>query len=367
MAAAATACRPGARTAEPSGRDSRDGVASERISWRLNASAEKSLLPARAVACDVAAHASMRVPYEAVGGLRRQPGPRYGEPFPVSFLKHADEQTVVGLSALFQAIHDHGLTPAPGSPGFRDWGVVAAPRFLGRATMAAALQRFTAEGAWGVSPHLIPHHSLHSMSGTVSQALKLHGPNFGVGGGPGAAAEGILAAAALLECRRLPGVWLVLTGIDPEQAPDTMGRPAPGTSCAALVLALVPPRPGWSGIRLRVISGAGPAACGEAPCSAGGSTGIDLFRLTEMLALLDRPCPGATTLIHLLDEAQGPGTRIELSRGPAEPGDKGTRWQGDKVNQTANSATEAGPSPSTLSPCHLVSLSPGRHQAEVER
>jgi hypothetical protein len=322
------------------------------------------LLPARAVACDVVAHARVRVPYEGVGDLRRQPGPAYNGPFPAAFLKHADEQTVVGLAALFQAIHDHGLTPAPGSPGFRDWGVVAAPRFLGRTTMAAALQRFAAEGAWGVSPHLIPHHSLHSMSGTVSQALKVHGPNFGVGGGPGAAAEGILTATALLECCRLPGVWLVLTAVDPEQAPDAMGRPVPGTSCAALALALVSPatpqpgrlhhNPGRTGIRLRVVSGAEPMPCGGASCTAGGRAGIDLFRLIEMLALLDGPGSAPATLVHLLDEAQGPGIRLELSRVQAEPKDRETGRQGDREM-------------ASLSPCLPVSLSPCRHRVEVER
>jgi hypothetical protein len=95
--------------------------------------------------------------------------------------------------------------------------------------MAAALQRFAAEGAWGVSPHLIPHRSRHSISGTVSQALKIHGPNFGVGGGPGGTVEVLLAATALLEGKRLPGVWIVLTCLDPESPPDEAGRLAPGT------------------------------------------------------------------------------------------------------------------------------------------
>ncbi len=320
----------------------------------MNASAEKSLPPARSVTCGVAAHAGVRVPCEGLGPLRRQPGPVYGDPFPASFLKHVDEQTVVGLTAIFQAIHDHGLTPAPGGPGFSAWGVVAAPRFLGRSTMAAALQRFAAEGAWGVSPHLIPHRSLHSVSGTVSQALRIHGPNFGVGGGPGAAAEAVLAAAALLECRHLPGVWLVLTALDPEVAPDDKGRPAPGTLCAALALALVPPRPGGSGIRLRVVSGAEPFLAAErgSACTTGGSAGIDLFRLQEMLALLDSSRPGPRTLVHLLDEAQGPGTRIELSRVPAEADDRVPGRQGDEGNQTGPLAAETVPCAGILFPCH---------------
>jgi 3-oxoacyl-(acyl-carrier-protein) synthase len=128
--------------------------------------------------CGLAAHAFLSVPAEAIAGLRQRPGPVVGEPLPTTFLKHADEQTVVGLAAVYQAIDDHALAPAGAARPFADWAVVAAPRFIGRAALAQALPRFVREGAWGVSPHLIPHRSLHSMSGAISLALKAHGPNF---------------------------------------------------------------------------------------------------------------------------------------------------------------------------------------------
>src|SRR5262249_6770324 len=151
--------------------------------------------------------------------------------------------------------HRYGLTDTP----WHDWGVLAAPRFLGRACLAQALQRFALEGAWGVSPHLIPHRSLHSVSGTVSQALGIHGPNFGVGGGPDSAAEGLLAAAALVAEQRVPGVWLVLTGWDPEPVLDSPGMPSPNghpreadSSCLAAALALTPPGAAWQGARLQI-------------------------------------------------------------------------------------------------------------------
>jgi len=149
-----------------------------------------------AVCCDVAGFGALRVPPEKMPALRQQPGPPHGEPLSPSLLKHLDEQSVVALGAVLHAIKDHGLADTR----FTDWGILAAPRFLGRTNMAVALHRFHLEGAWGISPHLIPHHSLHSISGTVSQALKVHGPNFGVGGGPHAADEGFLTAAALLAC-----------------------------------------------------------------------------------------------------------------------------------------------------------------------
>jgi hypothetical protein len=165
---------------------------------------------------------------------------------PATFLKHADEQTVVGLSAVLQAIENHGLT----RHDFRAWGVVGVPRYFGRGAFAIALERFRAEGAWGISPHLIPHRTLHSLSGSVSQALKIHGPNFGAGGGPASVSEGLLCAAALLAGGTVPGVWLVLTGWQPELAVDRQGNPTtPDVACQGVALALVPP---MAGPRLRL-------------------------------------------------------------------------------------------------------------------
>src|SRR5262249_3193107 len=158
--------------------------------------------------CGVAAWGLVQATREELVRLRQQPGQVQGEPLPATFLKHADEQTVVGLAAVLQAAQ---ATPLTGT-NFTHWGVVAAPRVMGRGLMGAALRRFATEGAWGVSPHVIPHRSLHAMSGTISQALQIHGPNFGAGGGPGSAGEAVLAAYAMLAGDRLPGVWLVLTG-----------------------------------------------------------------------------------------------------------------------------------------------------------
>ncbi len=117
---------------------------------------------------------------------------------------------------------------------FADWGVLAAPTFLGRLGTAQTIEQFQREGAWGVSPHLIPHHSLHGLSGTISQALKIHGPNFGVSGGPRPHAEGFLLTATLLAEGRVPGVWLVLTGHEKEFIPSSAER----LCCCAMVLAL---------------------------------------------------------------------------------------------------------------------------------
>lgn len=259
-----------------------------------------------AVCCDLAADATVRVALEAVCELRRRPGPVYGEPLPASFLKHADEQTIVGLTAVYQAIDRAGWQ----TTRFDDWGVIAAPRFLGRHAMAAALQRFQAEGAWGVSPHLIPHRSLHSVSGSVSQALKIHGPNFGVGGGPGGAVEAMLTATAMLEGMKLPGVWVVLTCLDPEVPLDEAGCPNARTECVGLALALTPIQFNRSRIRLRVVSGTpAPRSFGTKGTESAAS-GFDVPRLEALLGLLRGPRDGDTRIVQLLDACG----RIELAR-----------------------------------------------------
>jgi hypothetical protein len=203
---------------------------------------------ATAVCCDVAAYGAVRATPEQVLALRQKPALAPVRTLPSALLKHADEQTVVAIAAVWQALDRFKLT----GTCFTDWGVVAAPRFLGRAAMAAAVQRFAAEGAWGISPHLIPHRSLHSLSGTVSQALAIHGPNFGIGGGPDGASEIFLSISALLEREQLPGMWLVVTGWDSE---PIAGRNEPSEvipSCGAVALALVATSLGTTGLRLRI-------------------------------------------------------------------------------------------------------------------
>jgi hypothetical protein len=134
---------------------------------------------------------------------------------------------------------------AIGGPALRDepfdeWGVLAAPQFPGRLVGAAAFNKFARDGAATVSPHVIPQHSLHSLSGAVSVVLGLHGPNFGVGGGPEGLAEAFTAALTFLDHDTLPGLWLVLTGWDPEPVPDGTGSTSSESVCRGVALALVP-------------------------------------------------------------------------------------------------------------------------------
>jgi hypothetical protein len=189
------------------------------------------------------AQGSLRASPEGIPALRKAPDPSGGMTVHPSLLRHADEQTVVGLAAVFRAILEGGLDPG----GFGDWSVLAAPRYLGRATFEKTFPTFQDEGAWGVSPHLIPAHSLHSPSGAISQALKAQGPNLGVGGTPGGEREALLFAATLLQTGSIAGVWVVLTAREGE-----VGGSAPAGDYESLAIALTASEPGFAGPRLRV-------------------------------------------------------------------------------------------------------------------
>jgi hypothetical protein len=236
-------------------------------------------LPEIAVGCRVAAQATLRASAELIVQLRRQPCAIGGDALPAALLKHSEDQTVVAFTTVARALSRAGWE----GRSFADWGVVAAPNFFGRIGIAQTLQRFIEEGAWGISPHLIPHQSLHAMSGTISQALKIYGPNFGISGGPNAGPDAFLLAATLLTDVRLPGLWLILTGYEQEYIPTVNGQ---GTStpppCAGVALALTRPEPGESGLTLRV--GPGPYP---------NEVSLPEFQLTELVEELSRTGPQA--------------------------------------------------------------------------
>lgn len=199
------------------------------------------------VRCTVAASASLRASAETIAQWRRQPLVVGTEKMPISFLKHAEDQTIVAMKAVLAAHEPNGPQRS-----FADWGVIAAPNLFGRVNIAQTMQRFQDEGAWGVSPHCIPHQSLHGMSGTISQALKIYGPNFGVSGAPNAGPDAFLIAAAMLADGRLPGLWVVLTGYESEWIPAAEGPPSVAPLCQAVALALTPSERRAAGLHLAI-------------------------------------------------------------------------------------------------------------------
>jgi hypothetical protein len=157
-------------------------------------------------------------------------------------LNHADDQTVLAVSAVLNAIADFGLD----GEEFKDWGVVGAPRFPGRLFFANALNKFARSGPLGVSPVIVPYLSLHAISSMISLALGIHGPAVGVGGGTDGFVQALFMGLALQQEQDLPGVWVVATAWDPEPFSEGSGEGAPQPVCQALALAL---RPGAAGIQ----------------------------------------------------------------------------------------------------------------------
>lgn len=194
--------------------------------------------------CDISAHATMRATPARLELLRRDPG-RALRP---AALRHADDQSVLGLATVLTALR----TAAMDADQCAMWGVVAAPRFLGRNVMAAALERFAAEGACSVSPHILPHQSQHAVAAFISQILGIQGPSLGVGGGPDVGVEAALTATALLQREQIPGAWLVMTGWNPEAVADDRGCLPPHVECQALALGLTLTQASQQRPRLRV-------------------------------------------------------------------------------------------------------------------
>lgn len=180
------------------------------------------------IVCQLAGSSWYSVPFAEIAQLRGEVTRQFPQSLSGGLLKQVDDQSLVALLALKQAVLNAGLQPED----CQTWGLIAAPRTLGRKRVAESLVKFHEQGAWSVSPHVIPHCSLHSLPGLLSQVLRLNGPNFGVGGMRGSECEAFWAALALLEGDSLPGVWIVMTGWDR----DTISQQE--TSCQAAVLGL---------------------------------------------------------------------------------------------------------------------------------
>ena len=183
---------------------------------------------------NVAAHAVVTAGVPAIDALRDAAPPAGVPPLPGRFLRHADEHAVVALRAVQEA-----LASAPDLVAGRDrHAVVAAPCGAGRPTAARTLVQLRESGAVSVSPHVVPHCSLHAIASAVSVGLGMHGANIGVGGGPDALFEGCLAALSLAAGPDTDVCWLVLTAWDHEPVLDGRGNTPADAVCRAVALAL---------------------------------------------------------------------------------------------------------------------------------
>lgn len=187
-------------------------------------------------ACVLERHAVVEVPLSEIQALRDAPVPVGAPALPPRFLRHCDEQTVVGVRAVLEALACESAAPRSLA---RD-GVIAAPRLAGRITAAQTLAQVATAGDVAVSPHVVPQCSLHALASAVSVALGMHGLNLGTSGGPEALSEGLFTALSLVETAGCDRLWLVLTEWDEEPVLDAAGRPGNDPLCRALALALVP-------------------------------------------------------------------------------------------------------------------------------
>lgn len=186
--------------------------------------------------CGIVGHAFCAARLTEIAALREAAAPPGAPALPPRFLRHCDEQTVVGIHAVLRAIA--GVPPADG--GLADDAVVAASCQAGRIMAAKSLALLKTGGAVTVSTHIVPQASLHSLAGAVSVALGMHGPHLGVSGGPEALAEGLLSAITLAVTAGAPRVWLVITEWDAEPTLDTTGTAIDDPLCRALAVAIEP-------------------------------------------------------------------------------------------------------------------------------
>ncbi|NBT12979.1 MAG: hypothetical protein EBS56_05265 [Planctomycetia bacterium] len=244
-------------------------------------------------ACVLERHAVVEVPLSEIQALRDVPVPVGAPALPPRFLRHCDEQTVVGVRAVLEALACESAAPRSLA---RD-GVIAAPRLAGRITAAQTLAQVATAGDVAVSPHVVPQCSLHALASAVSVALGMHGPNFGTSGGPEALSEGLFTALSLVQTAGCDRLWLVLTEWDEEPVLDAAGRPGNDPLCRALALALAPctaAEPVGIGLTLRSATQRGcepAAASGPGPGLAAFTAALALAGDGGVIASWSHICP----------------------------------------------------------------------------
>lgn len=187
-------------------------------------------LPRRA---GVSAAASVRVPWSDLAALRAAPGEFRGESL-APLVRQSDDLTLLGVVAVLRAIDAAGWHDR----SFENWGVVASGRGFGRIRFDAAINRYRKMHARGASPLTVPHLSLHAAASTVSIALGMHGPNFGVSGQAGHLSETLLMGMGTLQDESIDGLWMVAAEYDPQPSLGPDSEPVHPVVAQAAALAL---------------------------------------------------------------------------------------------------------------------------------
>jgi hypothetical protein len=194
----------------------------------------ESRLSAKPVVLSIEALGSAGLTMAEISARRKEPLTCFPRALSPQLLRHSDEQTIVALVALSEAIHGF----APARLGFGDWAVVSSSRNLGRSAFAGVMNRYRDEGPWGVSVQVIPNCTAHSVAGTISLALVSHGPCIGVGSHSAGEVEALYSIASILRRPKWSGGWIVVSGWSPEMSLDARGSPVSDSRCFAVALAV---------------------------------------------------------------------------------------------------------------------------------
>jgi hypothetical protein len=259
---------------------------------------------AAAANCAVASHALVEARLSTIAALRDQPPPAGAPSLPPRFLRHCDEQTVVGMRAVLEAIARH---PEP-RPGFDRYGVIGSSCAAGRIAAAQTLAQLKTGGAVVVSPHIVPQCSLHAPASAVSVALGMHGPTIGSSGGPHALSEGLFTAFSFLQGGACDGIWLVVTEWDEEPRLDAAGKPVDDPLCRALAIALVPAAHASASLTLHLhrVADAGEGIAQEAQSLASFARALSMCASGAVLASWSHACPWGAEIRVLAREATQP-------------------------------------------------------------
>ena len=192
--------------------------------------------------CVVESYATASVYSSNVDTLAREKYSYGCHSLPPRFLRHADEQTVIGMHSMVQAM----ATDTHRSRDISNDAVIAATCLAGQPSAARTMIGLRDKGPVAVTPHIVPQCSLHSMASAASVGFGMHGPNFGVGGGPHAPAEGFLLALTLapMLAKTSPSsrIWLVCTGWDQQPTLDAKGVVTNDPICRGMTFVLKPER-----------------------------------------------------------------------------------------------------------------------------
>lgn len=189
--------------------------------------------------CPVAAYGHATVPFAGFDEWRKTNCQKRQSAAFAQTCKLGDEQTMVAAEAMFRAIESADWS----GRSFEEWGIVAAPQFLGRLRMWSAIERYRTLEVRGASPRHIPTVSQHAVAGTLSVIFQCRGPCFGAGGSQGSLLDGFVNASSLAAGGMAPGFWLAISRWSPEPLPQASDAENAEARCHAAVLALLPPVP----------------------------------------------------------------------------------------------------------------------------